>query len=37
VNHFVGVPEVREIESAEAGQRHPRLTDDEIVFTPAKH
>jgi hypothetical protein len=31
----VGVPEVREVESAEAGQRHPCVPDDEIIFGPA--
>src|SRR5215213_2451028 len=29
---FVGVPEVRQFESAEAGQRHPRVPHDEVVF-----
>jgi hypothetical protein len=29
---LVRVPEVRQIESTEAGQRHSRMTNDEIIF-----
>jgi hypothetical protein len=32
---LVRVSEVREVKPAEAGQRHPRVPDDEIVFRPA--
>jgi hypothetical protein len=32
---FVRAPEVREVESAEAGQRHPCVPDDEIILWPA--
>src|SRR5687768_14454579 len=32
---LVRVSEVREVEPAEAGQRHPGVPDDEIVFRPA--
>src|SRR3989442_814358 len=32
---FIRVPEVREVESAEALQRHPCVPDDEVIFRPA--
>ena len=29
---LVRVPEIRQVESTEAGQRHSRVTNDEIIF-----
>jgi len=29
---LVRVPEIRQVEPSEAGQRHPRVPDDEIIF-----